>query len=225
MTDQNLFNPDRPSNQQRPIPIVDETTPATQGRHSWRVVDIVVAAVLGVACGLIFFVWNTFGYAWYQAMNAVTPGLGGIASGIWFLGGPLGMLIIRKPGAAIFVELIAASVSALIGNAWGIPTLYSGLAQGLGAELIFLVFAYRNFKLPVALLAGVGAAVGAWTLELFTEGNLQKGNAYLSIYLVSTIISGIVLAGAVAFGLTKALARTGVLSRFASGREAGGAPQ
>lgn len=198
----------------------DLTTPAAQSRHSWRVVDIVVAAVLGVACGLIFVAWNTVGYAWYQAMNALTPGLGGIAVGIWMLGGPLGMLIIRKPGAAILVELIAAVVSALIGNAWGITTLYSGLAQGLGAELAFLLFAYRNYRLPVALLAGAGAGLGAWSLELFTEGNLQKGAAFLVIYLVCVMISSTVLAGGLGYALTRALARTGVLGRFASGRDA-----
>ena len=199
----------------------DQTAPARASRHSWRVVDIVVAAVLGVACGLIFFAWNSIGYAWFTTMDALTPGLGGIAAGIWFLGGPLGMLIIRKPGAAILVELIGAIVSALLGNVWGITTLYSGLAQGLGAELVFALFAYCNFKLPVALLAGAGAGLGAWTLELFTSGNLAKGTTFLAIYLTSTVISGIVLAGGVAHLLGKALAGTGVLDRFASGRDAG----
>ncbi len=198
--------------------IIDETLPAQSARHSWRVVDIVVAAVLGVACGLIFFGWNTVGYAWFQAMDAITPGLGGIAAGVWFLGGPLGMLVIRKPGAALFVELIAAITSALIGNAWGISTLYSGIAQGLGAELVFLLFAYRSFSLPVAMLAGVGAGVGAWVLELFTSGNLQKGPAFLGIYLSTTVISGAILAGLTGWILTRAISRTGVLSRFASGR-------
>ncbi len=155
-------------------PQIDETAPATSGRHSWRVVDIVVAAVLGVACGLIFFGWNTVGYAWFQAMDALTPGMGGLAAGIWFLGGPLGMLVIRKPGAALLVELIGAITSALLGNVWGVSTLYSGIAQGLGAELVFLAFAYRNFRLPVAVLAA--ALVPGWgasTLELFTSGNLR----------------------------------------------------
>ena len=50
---------------------------------NWRVVDIVVASVLGVACGIVFLAWNTVGYAWFQAMDALTPGLGGIATGIW----------------------------------------------------------------------------------------------------------------------------------------------
>ena len=43
---------------------------------NWRVVDIVVASVLGVACGFVFLGWNAVGYAWFEAMDAVTPGLG-----------------------------------------------------------------------------------------------------------------------------------------------------
>lgn len=203
---------------------LDQTTPAHSTRHGWRVVDIVVAGVLGVACGLIFFGWNTVGYAWFQAMDAITPGLGGLAAGLWFLGGPLGALVIRKPGAALLVELLAAITSALFGNVWGVSTLYAGLAQGLGAELVFWAFRYRNFRLPVAMLAGAGAGLGAWTLELFTLGNLQKGTTFLIIYLVSILISGALLAGASGWGLTRAIARTGVLARFASGRDATGGP-
>ena len=78
---------------------------------NWRVVDIVVASVLGVACGVLFLVWNAVGYAWFEAMDAVTPGLGGIATGIWLIGGVLGGLIIRKPGAAIYVCLLYTSPS------------------------------------------------------------------------------------------------------------------
>src|SRR5690606_7321950 len=110
----------------------DLTAPRTH--RGWRVVDIVVTAVLGVAIGLRFCVWNGIGGVWSGAMDARTPGLGGLAVGIWLLGGVAGGLIIRKPGAAVLVEVIAAAGSAAIGNQWGITTLYSGLAQGLGAE-------------------------------------------------------------------------------------------
>lgn len=41
---------------------------------NWRVVDIVVASVTGVACGFLFLGWNAVGYAWFQAMDAITPG-------------------------------------------------------------------------------------------------------------------------------------------------------
>lgn len=188
--------------------------------YAWRLVDIVVAAVVGVAIGLVFYVWNTIGYAWYQAADALTPGLGGIATGIWLMGGVIGGLIIRKPGAAIFVEVLAAAVSAGLGNQWGIETLYSGLAQGLGAELVFALFLYRRFGMVVAALAGVGAAVGAWVLELFLSGNLAKTLEFNLIYLISMSLSGIVLAGVLSAVLVRALAATGVLDKFAAGQQA-----
>ncbi|QGU02422.1 Putative HMP/thiamine permease protein YkoE [Corynebacterium kalinowskii] len=186
---------------------------------SWRVVDILVAVVLGVACGLIFFVWNSVGYAWYEAMNALTPGFGGVATGVWLLGGVLGGLIIRKPGAALFVEVLAAIVSALMGNQWGIETLYSGVAQGLGAELIFAIFAYKHYGLINSISAGIGAAWGAFIIELIAFGNLAKGATFNLIYLGALTISGAILAGVVGFVLTRALAATGALDRFAAGRQ------
>ena len=187
---------------------------------SWRLVDVVVAAVVAVAIGLIFYVWNTVGYAWYQAADALTPGLGGIAVGVWLMGGVIGGLIIRKPGAAIFVEVVAAVVSAGLGNQWGIETIYSGLAQGIGAEIIFALFFYRKFGVVVAALAGVGAAVGAWVLELFLSGNLAKSLEFNVIYLVTMSISGIVLAGLLSVVLVRALAATGVLDKFAASQQA-----
>ncbi|MDL9979384.1 ECF transporter S component [Microbacterium sp. ASV49] len=191
----------------------------TPGRLHWRVVDIVVTAVLGVAVGLVFWGWNTIGGAWFSVMDGLTPGLGGIAVGIWLIGGVIGGLVIRKPGAAIAVEVIAAILSALIGNQWGISTVFSGLAQGLGAEIVFALFLYARFTLPVAMLAGAGAAVVEWVLELFVFANIQKSIEFNLIYLVTMIISGALLAGVVGWLLVRALAATGALSRFAAGRE------
>lgn len=194
---------------------------ATSDRFRWRVVDIVVAAVLGVAIGLVFWAWNTVGGLWFAAMDGLTPGLGGIAVGIWLLGGVVGGLVIRKPGAALLVELVAAIVSALIGNVWGISTIFSGLAQGLGAELIFLAFLYLRFTLPVAMLAGVGAGIGAWVLEFFvgSSPNILKTVEFNLLYLGTLVVSGALLAGLVGWLLVRALAATGALGRFAAGRE------
>ncbi|SDO82462.1 energy-coupling factor transport system substrate-specific component [Microbacterium testaceum StLB037] len=200
--------------------LANRSSVATTDRFRWRVVDIVVAAVLGVAIGLLFWGWNTVGGLWFTAMDGLTPGLGGIAVGIWLIGGVIGGLVIRKPGAALLVELIAAIVSALIGNVWGVTTIFSGLAQGLGAELIFLAFLYLRFTLPVAMLAGVGAGVGAWVLELFLTPNLAKSLEFNLIYLGTLAVSGALLAGLVGWLLVRALAATGALSRFAAGREA-----
>lgn len=197
----------------------DETAPLT--RKGWRVVDIVVAAVIGVAVGLIFWIWNSIGGALFGTLDALTPGVGGLVVGPWLLGGVLGGLIIRRPGAALLVELVAALVSASIGNQWGWTTLASGLAQGLGAELVFLAFLYRRFTLPVAVLAGMGAAAGAWLNEFFVFKNSAKSAVFNLTYLGCLLVSGAVLAGALGWALTKALAASGALNRFAVGREHG----
>ncbi len=186
---------------------------------SWRVVDIIVASILAVACGLVFVFWNSVGYAWFMAMDALTPGLGGLATGIWLAGGVIGALVIRKPGAAIYVETLAATVSAVFGSQWGPETLYSGLAQGLGVEIVFAIFLYRRFCLTVAALSGIGAAIGAFVLELFTSANIAKSLEFNLIYLTCLVISGAILAGALSFFAVKALAKTGALDRFAVGRE------
>ena len=194
---------------------------ATTARSlSWRIIDIVTAAVLGVACGLIFVAWNPVGGAGYEILKAIAPGLNGLATGIWLLGGTLGGYVIRKPGAAFFVELLAATVSMGLGSQWAIGALYSGIAQGLGAEIVFAAFVYRRFNVWVVSAAGAMAFAAEWCLELFTEGNIEKGVFYNACYLLFGVLSGIVLAGMLAWAVTSGLAKTGALDRFVSGRGA-----
>lgn len=185
----------------------------------WRVVDIVVASVIGVASGLIFLLWN-IGYLGPKALlDPLLPGLQGLLDGPWLFAGVLGALIIRKPGAAIYTETLAAVVSALVGNQWGgFLTIEAGLVQGLGAELIFLLFLYRAWSLPVAVLAGAGAAIagGINNLVLWYAG---ADAAFTVVYLLSTTVSGAVIAGGLSWFLARGLAATGALDRFASGRE------
>ena len=198
------------------------TSPAPlrgRSRYRWRVVDIVVASVLGVAAGFVFLAWNLGYQVPGSVLEAALPGLQGLVNGVWLFAGVLGGLIIRKPGAAVFTELVAAVVSALAGNQWGsFLTFEAGIVQGLGAELVLLAFLYRRWSAPVAVLAGAGAGLfGAVNdLVLWYPGS---GAAFATIYLVSSIVSGAVLAGGVSWVLARAIARTGALSRFAAGRE------
>ncbi len=191
----------------------------TSPKLRWRVVDIVTAAVLGAALGIVFLIWNQVGFAAFTALDAFTPGIGGIVAGVWLMGGPLGMLIIRKPGAGIFVETLAAVVSMALGSQWGAETLVAGLLQGAAAELAFALFRYRKYNLPIAALSGGLAAVAAMVLEGVTHGNFAKSFTFNAIYWSTSIISGIVIAGVGSYYLTQALARTGALNRFAAGRE------
>ncbi|MGC5171812.1 ECF transporter S component [Micromonospora sp. DT81.3] len=184
----------------------------------WRVVDIVVASVIGVASSLIFLLWNVGYELPSTVLTPLLPGLQGLLAGPWLFAGVLGGLIIRKPGAAVYTELVAAVISALIGNQWGPLTIVSGLVQGLGAELVFFLFLYASWRLPVAMLAGAGAglACGINDRILWYPG---ADTAFTVIYIASTTVSGAVIAGLGSWLIARALAATGALSRFASGRE------
>lgn len=194
------------------------STSFPSARLKWRVVDMVTAAVLGVACAVIIVIWNQM-YGIGGMLGSFAPGLEGLFLGGWLLGGTLGGLIIRKPGAALLVEVLAAALEASIGSQFGPTVIFSGLVQGLGVELVFAIFMYRKFSASVAALAGAVSGVCAWTLELFMYANLEKGVLFNSIYLVSCVLSGALIAGFGGWVITMRLARTGALDRFAAGRE------
>ncbi|OMC40758.1 hypothetical protein A5740_23610 [Mycobacterium sp. GA-1841] len=193
-----------------------DTTPVARALR-WRVVDIVVASVLATAAGLVFVVWNIASNPISAPLTAALPGLQALLAGGWLFAGVLTALVIRKPGAALYGELVAATVSALVGNQWGVLTIESGLVQGLGAELVFAVFLYRRWGLPVALLAGgvAGLALAVNDLILWYPASARM---FATIYTASAIVSGILVAGLLSWFAVRGLARTGALSRFASGR-------
>lgn len=190
-------------------------TATVETRAGWRVVDIVVAAVLGVAFGVVFWQW---GVVWAPLFSGQVNPLAYLVSGMWLVPGVLAMLIIRRPGAAIFAETLAAVVSALLGSFWGLDVVLSGAVQGAGAELVFAAVMYRSFGLPVALLAGAGAAVGEWLHDMAIYYPATAFEVQLA-YGVFMLISGVVIAGAGSWLLLRALAPTGVLSQFAAGRD------
>lgn len=197
------------------------TSTATAGRQTpklrWRVVDIVVASVIGVAAGLIFFAWNLAYNPVSGVLSALLPGLQGATGGVWLFAGVLTALVVRKPGAAIYGEMVAASVSALFGNEWGALTLLSGLVQGLGAELVFAILLYKAWGLVPAMLAGAGAGLGMVLLDL-TLWYPGSDVLFATVYAIAGISSGVVIAGLLSWLAVQALARTGALDRFAAGR-------
>jgi len=184
----------------------------------WRVVDIVVASVIGVASGIIFVAWNVLSTPVTDPLKALLPGLQALGGGFWLFAGVLTALIVRKPGAALYGEIVAATVSALIGNQWGPLTLVSGATQGLGAELVFLIFFYANWRAYVALLAGAGAglAMALTDLTLWYPGS---GTLFITVYTISAMVGGALIAGLLSWLAARGIARTGALNRFASGRE------
>lgn len=183
-------------------------------KSTWRVVDIVVVSVLGVAVGVIFWLWSA-GYGIVSAMTVAFPPLGALYGGGWLIAGVLGALVIRKPGAALYCELIAATVEGLLGTHFGFTVLLSGLVQGLGAELAFAAFRYRKFTLPVALFAGALAGL-AMGINDSIVWNIAWAFEWKAVYVVLAMVSGAVIAGLLSWLAVRGLARTGALASLPS---------
>ena len=142
-----------------------------------------------------------------------------IVMGFWFIASMVAATIIRKPGAAFFSEFLAAAIQILLGSPAGLILLVSGAVQGAGAEAVFAATRWRNYSLPVLMLAGVGAAVFSfiYTWIRFDYGALEPG--LLVAMFVLRCLSGALLGGLAGHLITEALYKTGVLSGLAIDRD------
>jgi energy-coupling factor transport system substrate-specific component len=192
------------------VSTIDQSFAAPETR--WRTRDIVVAAVIGVAFGVVFWAWNT---AWspLDAVFAFAPWAKDLLYAVWLVPAVLTPLIIRKPGAAVFGEMVAAGVSALLGSPWGPDVLLSGFVQGAAAEVVFAFTLYRSFSFPVLAIAAVASAAAAW----IHDWALYFADVALEIQLVRGLmmaISAIVLVAGGSLLLARSLRRAGVLEGF-----------
>lgn len=174
----------------------------------WRTRDIVVAAVIGVAFGVAFVL---AGGPW-KALEFMGP-LQNLFYGIWLLPAIVAPLIVRKPGAALFAEMVAAGLSAFLGSVWGVDTLLSGFVQGAAAELVFAFTLYRSWNVAVLAVAGLASAAAAFVHDVVVW---YPGFAtdVLVVIAISMAISGLILLPLVSIALVRALRTTGVLDGF-----------
>jgi energy-coupling factor transport system substrate-specific component len=193
------------------------STATDQASARWRTVDIVVASALGVAFGVVFWAWNTLWNGLEGAFAGFPPGRA-FLYGMWMVPAVLGPLVIRKRGAAVYVELVASVVSALLGSPWGLYVVAYGLIQGAAGELVFALTLYRSWRLPTAVLAGAAAGAAAALMDLAFYYPDWSGVWQLT-YGVLVVVSAAVVAGGGSWLLVRALARTGVLSPFPSGAD------
>ncbi len=185
---------------------------------TWRTIDLMTTAVIGVVFGVAYWGWSSG----YTAIDTAAPALGaakGLLGGPWLIAGVVGGFVVRRPGAALVAETLAAAVSGIIGTQWGATVLLSGLLQGLGVELALAFFLFRSYRVWVAVLGGVLAAAFE-TLYEWDAYWVGMTTGWKLIYLGCFALSGAVVAGVGGWLLTRALAASGAIDALPAGREA-----
>jgi len=176
--------------------------------RAWRTRDIVVAAVIGVAFGVAFW---AFGVGW-AALASLEP-FQNLLYGVWLMPAIVAPLIVRKPGAALFAELVAAALSMLLGGVWGVDLLLSGFVQGAAAEVVFALTRYRRWSFPTLAAASLAAAAAAWVHDWIVYYAAFSLDAVLVIGLLMAI-SALAILPLASLWLVASLRRTGVLDGF-----------
>lgn len=194
-----------------------DTDASSASSARWRTVDIVVASAIAVAFGVVFWAWGNLWNTTSGAFAAFPPAQG-FMYGVWLMPAVLGALVIRKRGAAIYTELVASIVSALLGTSWGLSVVAYGLVQGAAAEIVFAFVLYQSWRLSTALLAGAAAGLAAAMLDILFYYADWSGPWQLT-YAGLLAVSAAIIAGVASWALVRAMARTGVLAPFGSGRD------
>lgn len=189
-------------------------------RLRWTPADIAVGAAVGVACGVIFQGFNFVYPALSALLGAVLPGLASLFHAIWYASGVFAVLVIRKPGAAIYVNLVGSFAEMVIGNQYAVGfVVVSAVLQGLCSEIPFAAARYRRFTLQRAAMGGAltGVEYGIYLL-LFRYAGVSPFSPRGITHMVCEVIGGVLIAGVASWFLYVALARTGALDKLASGR-------
>lgn len=174
----------------------------------WRTRDIVVAAVIGVAFGVAFMAANV---AW-RALDFLGPAQN-LFYGVWLMPAIVAALVIRKPGAALFAEMVAAGLFTLLGSQWGPDTLLSGFVQGAAAEMVFAFTMYRLWTWPVVAVASLASAAAAWIHDWVVWYPEVAIDAILVIGAFMAV-SAVALLPIASILLVRALREAGVLEGF-----------
>lgn len=192
--------------------------------RSWRTIELITATFTGVVFGVAYWGWSSLYSVVSGPVAGVFGSLQGILGGPWLIAGVVAGLVVRRPGAALISELLAAIVEALLGNQWGWATLISGALQGLGVEVALAIFVWKRFGPAVAMLGGALAALFEFAYEWHaywqgTSAGFKAG------YAVLFMLSGALVAGLGGWALTRGLARSGAIDALPAGRDAAHARQ
>ncbi|MCK9191082.1 MAG: ECF transporter S component [Sphaerochaetaceae bacterium] len=188
---------------------------------NWKLKDVLMMGIISVLFGVIYLGCT---YAGGILSGVLTPmGLSALGYepfyGIYFMAGAFGVYVMRKPGAGIISEMLAAIIECLLGNYFGPIIILSGLVQGIGIELLIALFRYKKFSYPTMIAASVICSVLTLLYNLVVSGYNQIAVPVLLLMLAVRIISAIIFSGVLTKLVCDRLAKAGVLRGYAVGKE------
>ncbi|MBU7455511.1 ECF transporter S component [Leuconostoc fallax] len=184
----------------------------TSRAYKWSLREVILMALIGIGFGVIYFIMDPI----YAALDAVLVPMGlhpyaiAITIGPWMMAAPLASYLLKRVGAGLIGEILAATGEALLGGYWGVATIISGFIQGIGSELGFTLTGYKSWKLGLILSTLTGTAV-TFFWSLFHDGYLQLNIGMLiGLFIVRWISVGF-FAGVLVYWIVRLLEKSKLL--------------
>ncbi|EPD49425.1 ECF transporter S component [Paenisporosarcina sp. FSL H8-0542] len=182
---------------------------------SWKLKEVVLLSVFAVVFAVVYLLFVQVGNIWAGVIGPIAYEW---IFGIWFIVSIICAYIIRKPGAALLSETMAATIEVMIGNAVGPRLILSGLVQGLGAEAAFAATGYKRYDWWVLCLAGIGSAVFSFAYGFFVSGYAALDPSLLLLMFTLRVMSGAIIAGLGGKYVSDGLLATGALRGYSISR-------
>ena len=183
---------------------------------SWKLKEVVLMSVFAVVFAVVYLLFVQVGNIWAGVIGPIAYEW---IFGIWFIVSIICAYIIRKPGAALLSETMAAIIEVMIGNAVGPRLILSGIVQGLGAEAAFAATGYKRYDWWVLCLAGIGSAVFSFAYGFFVSGYAALDPSLLVLMFTLRVMSGAIIAGLGGKYVSDGLLATGALRGYAISRD------
>ncbi len=184
----------------------------TSRAYKWSLREVILMALIGIGFGVIYFIMDPI----YAALDAVLVPMGlhpyaiAITIGPWMMAAPLASYLLKRVGAGLIGEILAATGEALLGGYWGVATIISGFIPGIGSELGFTLTGYKSWKLGLILSTLTGTAV-TFFWSLFHDGYLQLNIGMLiGLFIVRWISVGF-FAGVLVYWIVRLLEKSKLL--------------
>lgn len=131
--------------------------------------------------------------------------------GIWFMAAITATFVIKKPGVALITEVIAALIEVLLGSMFGPIVIVSGIIQGLGVEIAFLIFGYENISFKTSILSAILCTIFTFLWTGFRSNYLALDMKIVIVIFIIRLVSSLFFTGFLAKVICDKLYSTGVL--------------
>lgn len=167
--------------------------------QKWKLSEIVLLGFLAFLFGAVFML---AGYLYTGLEILLTPaGLSPFANeilfGMWTMAAPVAGILIQKPGSSILGEVFASVAEMLYGSYFGAGVILSGLLQGSGTELGFLLTRYKRYDTISLIYGALGTTIISFFYEFFKFGYGSYGIimvvSLLIVRFLSVMFFGVIL--------------------------------